>query len=174
MSATSTPTLDMLPTMRDAAARIAKDAQENLAGIDVVSVSPLLVEQVLGGFQYSIVAIVPDRDGNDFTPSYVLLDIADHPFMAAVYRTALIVALEEFFGRVQIVLACAAGVGAAVMGWISILDPKRLSAMLEIPDTWRFIGYFCLGYPQAESSIPELEREGWERRRYPESFVFRR
>ena len=80
----------------------AKDARENLAGIDVVSVSPLLVEQVLGGFQYSIVVIVPDRDGKDFTPSYVLLDVSDDPFMAAVYRTALIVALEEFFGRVQI------------------------------------------------------------------------
>jgi hypothetical protein len=102
MSATSTPTLDMLPTMRDAAARITKDAQENLAGIDVVSVGPLFVESVPGGFQYSIVAIVPDRDAKDFTPSLVLLDIADHPFMAAVYRTALIVALEEFFGRVQI------------------------------------------------------------------------
>ena len=60
MSATSTPTLDMLPTMRDAAARITKDAQENLAGIDVVSVGPLFVESVPGGFQYSIVAIVPD------------------------------------------------------------------------------------------------------------------
>jgi hypothetical protein len=27
-----------------------------------------------------------------------MLDIAPDPFMAAVYRTALIVALEEFFG----------------------------------------------------------------------------
>jgi 5,6-dimethylbenzimidazole synthase len=67
--------------------------------------------------------------------------------------------------------ARAEGIG---MGWISILDPKRLSTILEIPDTWRFIGYFCLGYSQAESSIPELEREGWERRRYPESFVLHR
>jgi hypothetical protein len=31
-----------------------------------------------------------------------MLDIAQDPFMANVYRTALIVALEEFFGRVQI------------------------------------------------------------------------
>jgi len=67
--------------------------------------------------------------------------------------------------------ARAEGIG---MGWISILDPKSLSTILEIPDTWRFIGYFCLGYSQAESSVPELEPEGWERRRYPESFVFRR
>ena len=71
----------MLPTMRDAAARIAEDARENLAGVDVVSVSPLLAELVPGGFQYSIVAIVPDRDGKDFTPSLVLLDISDDPFM---------------------------------------------------------------------------------------------
>jgi 5,6-dimethylbenzimidazole synthase len=67
--------------------------------------------------------------------------------------------------------ARAEGIG---MGWISILDPTSLSTILEIPDTWRFIGYFCLGYSQAESNVPELEREGWERRRYPESFVFRR
>jgi hypothetical protein len=31
-----------------------------------------------------------------------MLDIAQDPFMANVYRTALIVALEEFFGRAQI------------------------------------------------------------------------
>jgi hypothetical protein len=29
---------------------------------------------------------------------FALLDIAQDPFMATVYRTALIVALEEFFG----------------------------------------------------------------------------
>jgi hypothetical protein len=33
MTATSKPTLDTLPTMRDAVARIAKDARENLAGL---------------------------------------------------------------------------------------------------------------------------------------------
>jgi 5,6-dimethylbenzimidazole synthase len=67
--------------------------------------------------------------------------------------------------------ARAEGIG---MGWISILDPKRVKAILEVPDTWRLIGYFCLGYPQAESNIPELEREGWEYRRQSESFVWRR
>jgi hypothetical protein len=46
--------------------------------------------------------IVPERDGKDFAPSYVMLDIAQDPFMATVYRTALVVALEEFFGHVQI------------------------------------------------------------------------
>lgn len=58
--------------------------------------------------------------------------------------------------------ARAEGIG---MGWVSILDPQRMTAILDVPDDWRFIGYFCLGYPQAQSDQPELERAGWEQRR---------
>jgi 5,6-dimethylbenzimidazole synthase len=58
--------------------------------------------------------------------------------------------------------ARAEGIG---MGWLSILDPRRMHRMLEVPEHWRFIGYFCLGYPQEESDRPELERAGWEDRR---------
>jgi hypothetical protein len=78
------------------------DASENLARVDVVSIGPLFAELAPGGMQYSVVVIVPNRDGKDFAPSYVMLDIAQDPFMATVYRTGLIIALEEFFGRVQI------------------------------------------------------------------------
>jgi 5,6-dimethylbenzimidazole synthase len=60
------------------------------------------------------------------------------------------------------------------MGWVSILDPERVKAILDVPQGWRFIGYFCLGYPQAESDSPELERAGWEKRAHPASFVLRR
>ena len=102
MTATNTPTLDMLANMRNVAAVIAKDASENLAGVDVVNVGPLWGELAPGGTQYSVIAIVPNRDGKDFSTSYVMLDIGQDPFMTTVYRTALIVALEEFFGRVQI------------------------------------------------------------------------
>lgn len=72
-----------------------------LAGF-ILSVGPLCGEQVLGGMQFSVVVIVPKRDGKDCASSQIRLDIAQDPFMAHVYRTALIVALEEFFGRVQI------------------------------------------------------------------------
>src|SRR5208282_6192883 len=58
--------------------------------------------------------------------------------------------------------ARAEGIG---MGWVSILDPHRIGAVLDVPGDWRFIGYFCLGYPEADSDQPELERAGWERRR---------
>jgi 5,6-dimethylbenzimidazole synthase len=67
--------------------------------------------------------------------------------------------------------ARAEGVG---MGWVSILDPVIVGKILDVPSDWRFIGYFCLGYPLEEDEIPELERAGWEHRRPPGGFIFRR
>ena len=60
------------------------------------------------------------------------------------------------------------------MGWVSILTPGRVQKALDVPETWRFLGYFCLGYAQADSASPELEREGWERRHAAETFIVRR
>jgi 5,6-dimethylbenzimidazole synthase len=67
--------------------------------------------------------------------------------------------------------ARAEGVG---MGWVSILDPEAVRASLDVPQGWRLIGYFCLGYPREEDDVPELEREGWEARRAPGAFLIRR
>jgi 5,6-dimethylbenzimidazole synthase len=67
--------------------------------------------------------------------------------------------------------ARAQGIG---MGWVSILDPLRIAALLDVPGDWRFVGYFCLGYPQNESDRPELEQAGWEQRRPISDFVLRR
>lgn len=58
----------------------------------------------------------------------------------------------------------AARVKGLGLGWVSILDPATITAILDVPPHWVFIGYFCLGYPQAESDMPELERAGWEKR----------
>ena len=58
--------------------------------------------------------------------------------------------------------ARAEGIG---MGWVSILDPGRVAELLGVPADWRFIGYFCLGFPEDDSQVPELERAGWEHRR---------
>ncbi len=67
--------------------------------------------------------------------------------------------------------ARAQGIG---MGWVSILDPKTVAAILSVPAEWKFIGYFCLGYPQADDTVPELEQSGWEQRRLPSSIIIRR
>jgi 5,6-dimethylbenzimidazole synthase len=58
--------------------------------------------------------------------------------------------------------ARAEGIG---LGWVSILPPDEVTAILEVPATWRFIGYLCLGFPRVEHDTPELERVGWEQRR---------
>jgi 5,6-dimethylbenzimidazole synthase len=51
------------------------------------------------------------------------------------------------------------------LGWVSILDPAAVTAALDVPEGWVFIGYFCLGYPEEPHEAPELERTGWEYRR---------
>ena len=58
--------------------------------------------------------------------------------------------------------ARAAGLG---VGWVSILDAAAMARILDVPAHWVFIGYFCIGTPQADDHIPELEREGWAVRR---------
>jgi 5,6-dimethylbenzimidazole synthase len=67
--------------------------------------------------------------------------------------------------------ARAQGIG---MGWVSILDPPAVAAILDVPTHWKFIGYFCLGYPQTGDDVPDLQRRKWERRRRPASFIVRR
>jgi len=59
------------------------------------------------------------------------------------------------------------------LGWVSILDPARVSAALALDEPWRFIGYCCIGWPEHEDAVPELQRAGWERRR-AEPVVLRR
>jgi 5,6-dimethylbenzimidazole synthase len=67
--------------------------------------------------------------------------------------------------------ARAEGVG---VGWVSILDPTEIAAILDVPGSWRLIGYFCVGYPQKEDDVPELERADWEQRRPAADFIYRR
>lgn len=50
------------------------------------------------------------------------------------------------------------------LGWVSILDPLRLAQDLDVPPNWRFIGYLCIGWPEEDDTVPELERAGWETR----------
>ncbi|MES2913728.1 MAG: 5,6-dimethylbenzimidazole synthase [Pseudomonadota bacterium] len=50
------------------------------------------------------------------------------------------------------------------LGWVSILDQSRLHSDLDVPASWRFIGYLCIGWPEEEDTVPELERAGWETR----------
>ncbi|MGE8143151.1 5,6-dimethylbenzimidazole synthase [Novosphingobium sp. NPDC080210] len=50
------------------------------------------------------------------------------------------------------------------IGWVSILDPEAVTAMLDVPAHWSLIALLCIGYPDADSYTPELERRGWQAR----------
>lgn len=57
--------------------------------------------------------------------------------------------------------ARARGVG---VGWVSILEPSRVAALLEVPHDWSLVAYLCVGWPETDSVTPELERAGWQAR----------
>jgi 5,6-dimethylbenzimidazole synthase len=60
-------------------------------------------------------------------------------------------------------LCLAARAYALGVGWVSILDPERVRAIMDVADDWRFIAYLCIGYPVEEHDDRELVRAGWER-----------
>ncbi|MGL4686740.1 MAG: 5,6-dimethylbenzimidazole synthase [Commensalibacter sp.] len=62
------------------------------------------------------------------------------------------------------------GVG---VGWVSILDPQKVCAILETPKNWKFVAYLCVGYPKTLDDTPELERLGWEKRNLTHKKWFR-
>jgi len=55
--------------------------------------------------------------------------------------------------------ARADGIG---MGWVSILDPKAVARVLDVPRSWSLVAYLNLGFPAEEHLDPELERHHWE------------
>ena len=57
--------------------------------------------------------------------------------------------------------ARAEGIG---LGWVSILRPAEVARILDVPPSWRFVAYACVGWPERADDVPELEREDWERR----------
>ncbi|GGB91566.1 5,6-dimethylbenzimidazole synthase [Novosphingobium endophyticum] len=60
------------------------------------------------------------------------------------------------------------------LGWVSILDPSTVKAMLDVPVHWSLIALLCIGYPVEECDTPELERCGWQPREPWSDRVFER
>jgi 5,6-dimethylbenzimidazole synthase len=48
------------------------------------------------------------------------------------------------------------------VGWVSILDPEDVQRCLDVPRSWHFTAYLCLGYAAFDDDAPELERLGWQ------------
>jgi 5,6-dimethylbenzimidazole synthase len=58
----------------------------------------------------------------------------------------------------------AARANGIALGWVSILDAGLVAGLLGAPQPWRLIALLCIGYAEAESDTPELERRGWQGR----------
>ena len=64
-------------------------------------------------------------------------------------------------GAVQCFWLAARARGLGV-GWVSILEPEAVTAILSVPEAWRLVAYLCVGHPVEEHCDPELERHGWQ------------
>ena len=73
---------------------------------------------------------------------------------------------ESRLGRLWQVLTPLINAGVYFMIFGIILDTRR--------GMDNFIGYLCIGYPEAELDRPELERADWEHRRPSSDFTIRR
>ena len=58
------------------------------------------------------------------------------------------------------------------MGWVSILNPKKIETLFGAAQGQQFVAYLCLGYVDRFADRPELETLGWERRKQIEEQVF--
>lgn len=67
--------------------------------------------------------------------------------------------------------ARARGVG---VGWVSIVEPRKVERILDTPKDWAFTAYLCIGYAQEEHDDPELVRHGWQDRVDIRKFVITR
>lgn len=51
------------------------------------------------------------------------------------------------------------------VGMVSILDPDAMGKLFDVPTSWRFNLYLCIGWPEFEDDTPLLHRQGWQENR---------
>ena len=48
------------------------------------------------------------------------------------------------------------------MGWVSIVNPAKICAILDAPTTWSLTAYLCLGIAETQDDTPLLHRKHWQ------------
>ncbi|WP_457649825.1 5,6-dimethylbenzimidazole synthase [Profundibacter sp.] len=76
--------------------------------------------------------------------------------MPETRRYSVVAAITQFW-----LAARTEGLG---VGWVSILDPARLTRDLDVPEGWSLIAYLCVGWPEENKTTPTLQQVGWETR----------
>jgi len=50
------------------------------------------------------------------------------------------------------------------IGWVSILKPRKVNKLLNVPKDYKLVGYLCVGYPKKFLDTPELETLKWNKK----------
>ena len=58
------------------------------------------------------------------------------------------------------------------LGWVSLFDPLRLGALLDMPQGAKAVAILCIGHVEKFYEKPMLELEGWTKAQPLEQFVF--
>ena len=58
----------------------------------------------------------------------------------------------------------AARVEGLGVGWVSIVEPAEIRALLDIPERIAIVAYLCVGYVSTFATVADLERDRWESR----------
>ena len=59
------------------------------------------------------------------------------------------------------------------LGWVSILDPEKVKAIVGASAESKLVAYLCVGYTDGFYTQPELELLEWEKRKERESVIRR-
>lgn len=59
------------------------------------------------------------------------------------------------------------------LGWVSIVKPKKVRKLLNVPKEYKLIGYLCIGYTKGFLEQPELKKLGWEKQKRLEECILK-
>jgi len=59
------------------------------------------------------------------------------------------------------------------IGWVSIINPKKVKEAVNAPKNSELIGYLCVGYVSEFLDEPELKQAGWNKQKYKQDVVFK-
>ena len=113
----------------------------------------LKVEGILECAELMVVALCDDRDAHVFgRRTLPQMDLAS---VSCAIQNLWLAARSEGLG----------------MGWVSLFDPRRLAALLAMPDGAEPVAVLCLGPVPEFPDRPALELDGWAVARPLEEFV---
>lgn len=49
------------------------------------------------------------------------------------------------------------------VGWVSILDPEAVQSVFDVPESWTFTAYLCIGHAEFDDDRPLLHRVDWQK-----------